>query len=399
VGTGFRKRSCSSKNLKRDDDSKKSHRALDHNEEGAVHALKEEAFIVRHATPADVPALDAAIAAVDEETEFLAVPGEYMRRWAPGFAERLAAMNAKGTGAYFLAEHEGAIVGFLGSYAGALERARGIVYIAHVGVRRAWRGQGVGSALFAAIEDWARAQGAWRLDLRVDTKNARGIALYEKHGFVVEGRVVDGAQRDGVWCDHFVMAKALRTLSEPLWQPLELPAGEGADAPVSFRPTRADDAVRVRAFQLQVTGETPFMLMQPADVQEESKIAADLAEGLSQPGRFDLLATVAGADGECIVGRALAEREAPTRMHHNAFANVNVLRSHWGRGIGRQLASAIDAWAREQNLRRLTGVLLAHNTRALRFAATAGFREELVSSRYAVIDGRAADRVRVAKWL
>jgi hypothetical protein len=28
VGTGFRKRSCSSKKLKRDDDSKKSHRAL-----------------------------------------------------------------------------------------------------------------------------------------------------------------------------------------------------------------------------------------------------------------------------------------------------------------------------------------------------------------------------------
>jgi GNAT superfamily N-acetyltransferase len=51
-------------------------------------------------------------------------------------------------------------------------------------------------------------------------------------------------------------------------------------------------------------------------------------------------------------------------MHHNAFANVNVLRSHWGRGIGRQLAAAIDVWARKQNLRRVTGLVLAHNTRA-----------------------------------
>jgi RimJ/RimL family protein N-acetyltransferase len=365
-----------------------------------MHALEQEAFVVRHAVPADVPALDQVIAKIDEETEYLGVPGEYLRRWAPGFAERLAAMNAKGTGAYFVAAAGGEIVGFLGAFAGANERTRGVVYIGHVGARAAWRGQGVGTALFAAIEDWARGQGAWRLDLRVDTQNARGLALYEKCGFTIEGRVVDGARTDGAWRDHFIMAKALRVLSEPLWQPLELPpTGEGADGPVGFRRPTPDDAARVRAFQLQVSSETPFVLMQPADVLDEAKIAADLAEGAKQPGRFDLLAVVARADGERIVGRAFAEREMGTRMQHNAYANVNVLRSHWGRGVGRQLAAAIDAWAREQNLRRLTGLILAHNTRALRFATAAGFRQELVSPRYAVIDGRAADRARVTKFM
>jgi RimJ/RimL family protein N-acetyltransferase len=44
-------------------------------------------------------------------------------------------------------------------------------------------------------------------------------------------------------------------------------------------------------------------------------------------------------------------------------------------------------------------LLQAHNTRALRFAAACGFWEELVSPRYAVIDGRAVDRVRVVKFL
>jgi RimJ/RimL family protein N-acetyltransferase len=366
----------------------------------AMHALKPEAFIVRPAVPADVPALVPVIAKVDEETEFLGKPGEYERLWAPGLGERLATMGEKGTGAYVIAEAGGAIVGFLGAFAGPFQRTRGIVYISHVGVRAAWRGRGLGSALFAAIEDWARGQGAWRLDLRVDTANARAIALYQKHGFAVEGRVVDGALRDGVWCDHFVMAKALRVLSEPAWEPLELtPSGEGAGAPVSFRRVLAEDVARLRAFQLKVTGETPFMLMQPADVLDEAAFAKNLAEGLNEPGRFDLLATVAGADGERIVGRAVAEREPSIRMQHNAYANVNVLRSHWRRGIGRRLAAAIDAWAREQKLRRLTGLLLAHNTRALRFAAAAGFREELVSPRYAVIDGRAVDRVRVAKFL
>jgi RimJ/RimL family protein N-acetyltransferase len=383
-----------------------------------MRAIIEEAFFVRPAVPADVPALAQAIATIDEETEFLGKPGEYLRRWAPGFAERLAVMNAKGTGAYVIAEHGGEIVGFLGAFAGALERTRGVVYIAHVGVRSAWRGRGVGAALFAAIEDWARAHGAWRLDLRVDTQNARGLALYTKRGFAVEGRIVDGACTDGVWRDHFLMAKALRTLDGPPWEPLELehdpekwvavfgerscssdnrPTGEGTDAPVGFRRLRADDAGKLRAFQLALTGETPFLPMQPTDVPDEANMATNLAEGLKQPGRFDLVATVGGEDRERIVGHALAEREVPTRMQHNAYVAINVLRSHWRRGIGRRLAAAIDAWAREQNLRRLTGLILAHNTRALRFSAAAGFREELVSLRYAVIEGRAANRVRVVK--
>ena len=39
------------------------------------------------------------------------------------------------------------------------------------------------------------------------------------------------------------------------------------------------------------------------------------------------------------------------------------------------------------------------NTRALRFAAAWGFREELVSPCYALIDGRAVDRVRAVRFL
>jgi RimJ/RimL family protein N-acetyltransferase len=363
-------------------------------------ASKEEAFIVRHAVPADVPALAATIAKIDEETEFLAKPGEYMRRWAPGFAERLEEMSEKGTGAYVLAAHGNEIVGFLGAFAGHLACTRGVIYIAHVGVRETWRGRGVGAALFTAIEDWARAQGAWRLDLRVDTQNARGLALYRKRGFTVEGRIVDGADREGVWCDHFLMAKALRQLTEPPWAPVELTGGEGTDeGPPTFRRLRADDAARLRAFLLKLTTETQFLLTAQEDVPDEAAMATTLAEGLKEPGRFDMVAVVAGADGERIVGHANAAREVPTRMQHNAYTSINVLRSRWRRGIGRRLAAEVEAWARGQNVRRLTGLVQAHNTRALRFAAAWGFREEIVSPRYAVVEGRAVDRMRVVKFL
>ena len=361
--------------------------------------VKQNDFTVRRAAPADVPALDQAIARIDEETEFLAKPGEYLRRWAPGFAERLKELNEKGTGAYFLAVAGGEVIGFLGAYAGPVERTRGVVYIAHVGVREKWRGRGVGAALFAAIEDWARAQRAWRLDLRVDTKNARGLALYKKRGFAVEGRIVDGALREGVWCDHFLMAKALRPLAELAWEPLELESGERARDEVSFRPLRVEDAGLLRAFQRTLLGETPFLLTQPQDVPDEAAVTKALGESLKEPGRFDLVAVAGHGDGERIVGHANAEREAGTRMRHNAYLSTHVLRDYWRRGIGRRLAAEVDAWAREQRLRRITGLMQAHNTRALRFATAWGFRQELVSPRYAVVEGKAVDRVRVVKFL
>jgi hypothetical protein len=61
--------------------------------------------------------------------------------------------------------------------------------------------------------------------------------------------------------------------------------------------------------------------------------------------------------------------------------------------------NAVETWGREQNLRRLTGSVRAHITRALRFATAAGFREELVSPRLAVIDGKAVNRMLIMRSL
>jgi RimJ/RimL family protein N-acetyltransferase len=50
------------------------------------------------------------------------------------------------------------------------------------------RGQGVGTALLAAAIEWARARGLHKLTLGVFPHNHAAIALYEKFGFVQEGR-------------------------------------------------------------------------------------------------------------------------------------------------------------------------------------------------------------------
>jgi len=60
-----------------------------------------------------------------------------------------------------------------------------------IAVRREWRSKGVGLALLQALLDWAmddpQVEKVW---LEVFATNSRGIHLYEKLGFVEEGRLL-----------------------------------------------------------------------------------------------------------------------------------------------------------------------------------------------------------------
>ncbi|HUH85557.1 MAG TPA: GNAT family N-acetyltransferase, partial [Stellaceae bacterium] len=196
-----------------------------------------ESIRIREALPEDGAALMEAIGRIDEETEFLGKPGEY-RRWRDGVEERLAHMRAKQSGIYFLALDGGEIIGFLGAFVGMLQATRGALYIAHVGLRGASRGRGVGTRLFVAVEDWARAHGIWRLELRVDEVNARGQALYRKRGFITEGRIAGAVFLAGEPHAHHWMAKTLRPLEGADWSAVDPAPGQIDPGEVTFRALR-----------------------------------------------------------------------------------------------------------------------------------------------------------------
>lgn len=67
------------------------------------------------------------------------------------------------------------------------------------------RGHGVGAQLVAAAIDEARHRGVAKLGLRALSNNPGAIRLYERHGFVEEGRLraelrrADGSYADDVW--------------------------------------------------------------------------------------------------------------------------------------------------------------------------------------------------------
>lgn len=87
--------------------------------------------------------------------------------------------------------------------------ARGMHYLAHLGVLPALRGQGIGKAL---IEDLMRRgvqQGRQRIVLDVAMSNPRAQALYERLGFVVTGERRSAlANAQGAVPDHRRMERA-----------------------------------------------------------------------------------------------------------------------------------------------------------------------------------------------
>ncbi len=76
-------------------------------------------------------------------------------------------------------------------------------------VDREARGQGVGSALLAALIDAARDLGYHKLVLAGFPFNERGVALYRKFGFREVGVYHEQGMLDGRWVDVILMERML----------------------------------------------------------------------------------------------------------------------------------------------------------------------------------------------
>jgi RimJ/RimL family protein N-acetyltransferase len=358
----------------------------------------EANIIIREAESQDGPALADAIAQINLETEFLDEPGE-RPPWADCSEAFLRALNRTGDGAYFIAIQDGAIVGYLGAVVPRLTSCRGAIFIGSAGLSMTHRGLGIGTRLFGAIEAWARAHGAWRLELRCDVENHRGLALFHKCGFQIEGRVIRAFRVGNAWRDHYWMGKLLEHDEREVATLVDLsPLGPRRDIKsVRIRPVQSGDGFSLQQFNKTLIEESPVFLMTPADLAADiAQVEETIAEDVRQEGRHVLVAT----DFEHrIVGVAGVWREPYDRAAHDASCLVHVLRSWSGCSIGRQLADRVEHWASERGLRRLTASLLANNQRGRRFAEARGYRVEVVMQCYARLGERQVDRIRLVRTI
>jgi RimJ/RimL family protein N-acetyltransferase len=144
-----------------------------------------ENIVIRNALPADATTL------CEAERETARTPGLLVSRPAElnptAFERKIIALSRDGL--YLVAERNGQLAGHALLEPLGLEALRHILVLTIV-VHPGYQGQGVGSALMTRLLDWARARPALaRVELRVRETNQRARRLYERFGFVEEGRL------------------------------------------------------------------------------------------------------------------------------------------------------------------------------------------------------------------
>jgi len=87
-------------------------------------------------------------------------------------------------------------------------------WVKHIGefgmtILKDYWGQGIGSALLAQMESFAKSIGVTRIEARVRSSNERGVSLYKKSGYQIEGSRKKAALINGSFEDEFYIAKLL----------------------------------------------------------------------------------------------------------------------------------------------------------------------------------------------
>jgi RimJ/RimL family protein N-acetyltransferase len=164
---------------------------------------------IRKLVPEDGEAFAQLIQDVENESSYMLFgPGE--RNVSEDIQRRMIeAFSSRDNAAIFAAEVNGLLAGYLivnGGMAGRVRHSAALV----IGIRKDYRGQGVGYSLFQKLDSWAMEAGLHRLELSVVSENERALGLYKKAGFIVEGIKKHSIFIDGEYHDEYIMAKLLR---------------------------------------------------------------------------------------------------------------------------------------------------------------------------------------------
>ncbi len=123
--------------------------------------------------------------------------------------QRLADSGAAGkTDLMLVADLDGTVVGSGSLFATGVNVRRRHAMMLALAVLPEAQGRGVGTALMAALCDYAdNWAGVTRIELGVYTDNAPAIGLYKKFGFELEGTARGYALRNGQYVDSHYMAR------------------------------------------------------------------------------------------------------------------------------------------------------------------------------------------------
>lgn len=120
------------------------------------------------------------------ETSFLLSEQGEMVPSAEDCARRVSEARKAESGVVYLAHADNELVGILFGNRGTARRNRHFLFLV-MGVLQAHWNRAIGTSLIESAAYRAKAKGLHRLELAVQKRNVRAIALYKKAGFEAEG--------------------------------------------------------------------------------------------------------------------------------------------------------------------------------------------------------------------
>jgi len=175
-----------------------------------VSSSPKPALTVREATLADLATINdihvssrrsAYRGQVSDQYLDVTMPAASREDWQRKLPQLLA-----GAGHVLIAQSDGEPVGFVAAFAPDDQAS---VYINNLHARPDRKGLGVGSALLAAVAQWARASGARAMHLKVLETNTPAIGFYESQGWRCIDRV------DDTWAGEAIVALVYATTIGP----------------------------------------------------------------------------------------------------------------------------------------------------------------------------------------
>lgn len=143
--------------------------------------------------------------ALDKETDYMMFEADER----PKDINRVKDMinqSINGDDLLLIAVEDENIIGFLSAQRGIPRKIKHTAYIV-IGIRKNFRGNGIGKKLFLELDLWAKENNVSRLELTVMCTNSIAKQLYEKDGFVVEGIKQNSIFMKGNYIDEYYMAK------------------------------------------------------------------------------------------------------------------------------------------------------------------------------------------------
>jgi len=156
------------------------------------------------------------------------------------------------------------------------------------------------------------------------------------------------------------------------------------------------DSRRLVDFLPTLYSETTFMLFEPDEFAVTEEQQAQRIEAMSRSESGVIF--VAEEDAK-LIGVVFGHRGVARRTRHSLYVVIGVLQAWVGRGVGRALLEALEAWARSKELHRLELTVDVTNQRALALYEKCGFEPEGVKRHSRKIDGKYSDELYMSKLI